>query len=501
MDRRGILRSVAGVGIGVGFLTTAVDTVRADTEVATEITLPEGEARGLGGVVYDGTPLLLTAHLSGTTYTLRLNGSVTGSTDVDSRMYACAVDSNGTSYSGSGQTVTKYPVGGGEWTTKEMPANVKSMATDKSENDLWVGGENGRIWNLDAETLSIGRSFEMETAVFGLAHDGESLWVGEDGSDRIQQYDPETGETTATYEYPNAQTIYDYAYVDGSLWLEGDGTIYRTNIDETPPNRAPSATFTTSPTTPEVGQTVSFDATASDDPDENISSYEWDFTDDGTTDASGETVSHEFSSGGDYTVSLTVTDAEGATDTATQSVTVVEPPTAELSISTTEVTTGEEIELTATASSDPDGTIEEYRWDVNGDGTVETTGEQATHTYESPGDYQVRLTVVDSQGLTDETRSTITVQSGSEESEDSESDTGQPTDNGTDSDGTDQEDSESDTSQPTDNGTDSDETNQEDDSAESSGSVPGFSLVNGIAGISGAAYALKRRLEGDDGSD
>ena len=464
-----------GAGFGIGFSTTLVDTVRADTEVASEITLPEGEARGLGGVVYDGTPLLLTAHLSGTTYTLRLNGSVTGSTDVGSRMYACAVDSDGTSYTGSGRTVTKYPFDSGEWTTKELPANVLSLATDKSEDDLWVGGENGRIWNLDTETLSIGRSFERETAISGLAHDGENLWVGEEGSDRIQQYDPENGETTATYEYPNAQTIHDYAYVDGSLWLEGDGTVYRTNIDETPPNRAPSATFTTSPTTPEAGQTVSFDATASDDPDENVSSYEWDFTDDGTTDASGVTASHEFSSGGDYTVSLTVTDADGATDTTTQSLTVTEPPTAELSIPPTEVATGEAVELTATASSDADGTIEEYRWDVNGDGTVEMTGERVTHTYGSPGDYQVRLTVVDDDGLTDEARSTVTVESDPEPPEDTES--------------------------ATDQGTGSEDTDREGDSAGSSDSVPGFSFVNGIVGVGGAAYALKRQLESDDGSD
>ncbi|GAA0527418.1 PKD repeat-containing protein [Halorubrum aquaticum] len=484
MDRRDVLRGVVGAGFGVGLSTTLAGTVRAETEVASEVTLPEGEARGLGADVYEGTPYLLTAHLSGTTYTLQLDGSVSSSTDVGSSMFACGFDSNA-SYTGAGRTLTKYPYGGGEWTDKRMPANIQSIATDKSENELWVGGENGRIWNLDAANLSIERSFETETTVFGLAHDGENLWVGEEGSDRIQRYDPESGETTATYAYPNAQTIYDYAYVDGSLWLEGDGTVYRTNIDETPPNRAPSATFTISPTTPEVGDPVSFDATGSDDPDENISSYEWDFTDDGTTDASGATTFHGFSDGGEYTVSLTVTDAEGATDTATQSLTVVEPPTADLSVSASEVTAGEEIELVATGSSDPDGTIVEYRWDLDGDGTVETTGERVTHAYESPGEYEVRVTVVDGDELTDEARSTVTVESSPEQPEEPE----EP------------EDPEGDTGQPTDDGSGSDDTDQEDDSAESSDSVPGFSLVNGVVGVGGAAYALKRRVEGDDGSD
>lgn len=65
----------------------------------------------------------------------------------------------------------------------------------------------------------------------------------------------------------------------------------------------------------------SFDGSGSTDPDGTIVSYEWDFGDDSGT-ATGAIVTHTYQSVGTYTVSLTVTDDDGLTDTATASVTV-----------------------------------------------------------------------------------------------------------------------------------------------------------------------------------
>jgi len=74
-----------------------------------------------------------------------------------------------------------------------------------------------------------------------------------------------------------------------------------------------------------LGETVEFDGSGSSDPDgdETIISYEWDFGDSDT--GSGETTSHEYTSTGAFTVTLTVTDDFGATDTATMTVTVITP--------------------------------------------------------------------------------------------------------------------------------------------------------------------------------
>jgi uncharacterized repeat protein (TIGR01451 family) len=89
-------------------------------------------------------------------------------------------------------------------------------------------------------------------------------------------------------------------------------------------NQPPTASFTADPTSGEAPLRVSFDATASSDPDGTIESYIWDFGDGST--GSGETTSHEYTSAGTYTATLTVTDADGAaTDTTTATITVTEP--------------------------------------------------------------------------------------------------------------------------------------------------------------------------------
>jgi hypothetical protein len=88
-------------------------------------------------------------------------------------------------------------------------------------------------------------------------------------------------------------------------------------------NNDPSAAFTYSPTNPEPGQSVSFDASSSSDSDGSIQSYQWDFGD--GTSVTGETVSNSYSSPGTYTVNLTVTDDDGGTDSALQDVIVAAP--------------------------------------------------------------------------------------------------------------------------------------------------------------------------------
>jgi PKD repeat protein len=87
-----------------------------------------------------------------------------------------------------------------------------------------------------------------------------------------------------------------------------------------PPNEAPEARFTASV----GGRAVTADASGSSDRDGTMASYAWDFGD-GTT-AAGPTATHVYAADGIYTVTLTVTDDEGATDTVTQQVEVAGRP-------------------------------------------------------------------------------------------------------------------------------------------------------------------------------
>jgi glucose/arabinose dehydrogenase/PKD repeat protein len=99
------------------------------------------------------------------------------------------------------------------------------------------------------------------------------------------------------------------------------GTIRRIRYSST--NHPPTASFTATPLSGHPPLAVSFDASASSDPDAgDILTYAWDFDNNGTTDATGVTASHTYSTAGTYTAKLTVTDSSGETSTTTVSINV-----------------------------------------------------------------------------------------------------------------------------------------------------------------------------------
>jgi hypothetical protein len=84
----------------------------------------------------------------------------------------------------------------------------------------------------------------------------------------------------------------------------------------------PIAKFTHSPTKPINNEKITFNASASYDPDGYIINYKWDFGDGNITTIPNPTIIHSYMNFGNYSVTLTVTDNSTLTDSITQTITV-----------------------------------------------------------------------------------------------------------------------------------------------------------------------------------
>ena len=256
-------------------------------------------------------------------------------------------------------------------------------------------------------------------------------------------------------------------------------------------NRAPIAVISATPNTAYAPATISVSAAGSSDPDGTIASSVISFGD-GTT-ASGLTAAHKYSAAGVYTLTAKVTDNQGASSSASTSVTVKAPevivsspisgatvasqvhvvaggfsgfpvtamqiyagfsiglyvnspnldttiplssgahtlvvkgwdssggnfyksltvtatnqaPVAALSVSSGSILVGGSITASATASSDPDGSIAKTVI-AFGDGTS-ATAVSASHQYKVAGTYTVKATVTDNLGASSTASATVVV--------------------------------------------------------------------------------------------
>ena len=169
------------------------------------------------------------------------------------------------------------------------------------------------------------------------------------------------------------------------------------------PNVKPTAAFTSSNTDLAAG----FDGTGSSDTDGTVASYSWNFGDN-TAAGTGSKPSHTYTAAGTYTVTLTVTDDAGATDTVSHDVTVTAPPNVKPTAAFTSSNTDLAASFDGTGSSDTDGTVASYSWNF-GDNTAAGTGSKPSHTYTAAGTYTVTLTVTDDAGATDTVSHDVTV--------------------------------------------------------------------------------------------
>ncbi len=175
----------------------------------------------------------------------------------------------------------------------------------------------------------------------------------------------------------------------------------------------PVAAFSFSPANPETGQQVTFTNESTD-----ADSYQW--SAEGTTFSSTEeNPTFTFDTAGDYVVKLVATNASG-TNEITKTITVTAAPVdpvAAFSFSPANPETGQQVTFT-NESTDADS----YQWSAEGT-TFSSTEENPTFTFDTAGDYVVKLVATNSLGKpsknsktassSDEITKTITVTEGS----------------------------------------------------------------------------------------
>jgi PKD repeat protein len=189
---------------------------------------------------------------------------------------------------------------------------------------------------------------------------------------------------------------YETTSQEGQATVESDQTL--------------SADFEVSPAEPATGETVTFDASNSTG---EIAEYRWDLSGDGTVDTTttGPQTTFTYDEVGERTVTLEIEDGNGNTDQTSQTVPVTESGPeldAAFELSPTDPITGETVTFDAGGST---GDVAEYRWDLTGDGTVDTAtpDPQTTFTYDEPGERTVTLEIEDGNGNTDQTSQTVPV--------------------------------------------------------------------------------------------
>ena len=167
-----------------------------------------------------------------------------------------------------------------------------------------------------------------------------------------------------------------------------------------PSTRTPPIANAGGPYSGTVNVAITFNGSASSDPDGSVVGYQWNFGDGGG--AAGAMPVHAYAATGTYTVTLTVTDSDGLAHAAVTTAQVADGSGLQSPVTGIggpyRGTVATPLSFDGSASSDADGTIVSFDW-AFGDGAA-GSGARLMHVYSSAGVYTVVPTVTDDSGRT-----------------------------------------------------------------------------------------------------
>ncbi|MEE1929738.1 PQQ-dependent sugar dehydrogenase [Streptomyces sp. TRM 70351] len=233
------------------------------------------------------------------------------------------------------------------------PRNTSPRNTGLTElppaQAAWITYDGGSVpeFGTGSESPMGGPVYRYDAALdsdvkFPAAYDGV-FFAGEFGRQWIRtiEFDGANGDVHAIQEFPWSGTqVMDMEFgPDGALYVldygkgyfagDENSALYR--IEATSDGQSPVAEATATPTSGAAPLAVRFSSAGTSDPEGDALSYAWDFGDGGTSTAANP--SHTYTRDGQYTATLTVTDATGRTGTASVRITVGNTaPTVELKL-------------------------------------------------------------------------------------------------------------------------------------------------------------------------
>jgi sugar lactone lactonase YvrE len=283
---------------------------------------------------------------------------------------------------------------------------VYRITDDKAEYAVVIpeAHDYGEVY---VNTNSAAQTFTVNNVGSGDLDITSAVISGADAGDFALQADLCTGNTLAPADTcdlivimsPVSETSKSAEMQIASTDPEGPLLVALSGAGTMAPNEAPVADAG-GPYDVNEGTTALLDASASSDPDGSIVTYAWDLDNDGSYETIGNPMGFDASSldgpMGPFFIGLQVTDNLGATGSTTTSISVSNvPPAADAGGPYSgEVETA--ISLSGSAVDPAD--ILTYDWDLDGDGTYETSGANTQVTYNLAGDYTVGLRVTDDDG-------------------------------------------------------------------------------------------------------